>query len=322
VESLEVVVAAEEEGERLDRLLARRVPDLSRARAQKLVQSGAVTLGGAVATKSSQIVGAGASIVVKLRTRPPEMGIVPEAIPLDVLYEDDDLAVIDKPSGMVMHPAPGHPTGTLVHALAHRFGDRLTAVADGSRPGIVHRLDRGTSGVVVVALTDRAHQHLAAQFAARTVRKEYLALVYGKPAQDSGTIDAPLGRDPKDRKRISTRARRSRAAVTDWRLLESFPGFALIEAQPRTGRTHQIRVHLAHIHHAIVGDDDYSGRQWKGVPDGRTRSLVRSFGRPALHAHRLEFEHPSTGARAAFEAPLATDFEQLLATLREWRDAG
>ncbi len=322
MEIIEFVVTSEEAGERLDRLVALRVADLSRARAQRLIRAGAVAVNDEVAVKSSHIVDAEARIVVQLRTRPPEMGVVPEAIPLDVLYEDGDLAVIDKPAGMVMHPAPGHRTGTLVHALVYRFGDRLAAVADGSRPGIVHRLDRGTSGVVVVALTDRSHQHLAAQFAARTVRKEYVALVYGEPAEDSGTIDVPLGRDPKDRKRISTRARQSRAAVTDWRRLESFPGFALIEAQPRTGRTHQIRVHLAHIHHAIVGDDDYSGRQWKGVPDGRTRSLVRGFARPALHARRLEFEHPSTGARVAFEAPLATDFKRLLATLREWRDAG
>ena len=322
VETLEFVVTAEEAGGRLDRFVAQRVDDLSRARAQRLIKGGAVAIGDEVATKSSVIVEAATRITVRLRTGPPEMSVVPEAIPLEVLYEDDDLAVIDKPPGMVMHPAPGHPTGTLVHALAHRFGDRLAAVADTSRPGIVHRLDRGTSGVVVVALTDRAHQNLAAQFAARTVRKEYLALVYGKPAQDSGTIDIPLGRDPKDRRRISTRARRSRAAVTDWRRLESFPGFALIEARPRTGRTHQIRVHLAHIHHAIVGDDDYSGRQWKGVPEGRTRSLVRNFGRPALHAHRLAFEHPSTGTRIDFEAPLAPDLERLLSTLREWRDAG
>jgi len=321
METFEFVVAPTEAGERLDRLLAQRVPDLSRARAQRLIDAGAVTIGAATATKSSRAVEADARVVVQLRTGPAEMSVVPEAIPLEVIYEDADIAVIDKPAGMVMHPAPGHRTGTLVHALAHRFGDRLAAVAAGSRPGIVHRLDRGTSGVVVVALTDRAHQHLAAQFAARTVRKEYLALVYGEPEEDSGTVDVPLGRDPKDRKRISTRARRPRAAVTDWRRLESFPGFALIEARPRTGRTHQIRVHLAHMHHGIVGDD-YSGRQWKGVPDGRTRSLVRSFGRPALHAHRLEFEHPSTGARVAFEAPLAADFQQLLTTLREWRDAG
>ena len=320
VESLELFVAAEQAGERLDRFVAQQVDGLSRARAQRLIQSGAVAIGNEVATKSSTIVEAAKHITVSLRTGPAETSVIPEAIPLEVLYEDDELAVIDKPPGMVMHPAPGHATGTLVHALAHRFGDRLAAVADGSRPGIVHRLDRGTSGVVVVALTDRAHQNLAAQFAARTVRKEYLALVYGEPAQDSGTIDVALGRDPKDRKRISTRARRARAAVTDWQRLESFPGFALIEARPRTGRTHQIRVHLAHIHHAIVGDDDYSGRQWKGVPEGRTRSLVRNFGRPALHAHRLEFEHPSTGSRVDFQAPLAPDFEQLLGTLREWRD--
>ncbi len=322
MEAIEFVVAADDTGERLDRVLAREVPDLSRARAQRLIQAGAVALNGEPASKPSQTVDAGVRVLVQLRTGPPEMGVVPEDIPLSIIHEDEDLAVIDKPAGMVMHPAPGHGSGTLVHALAHRFGDRLAAVADGSRPGIVHRLDRGTSGVVVVALTDRAHQHLAAQFAARTVRKEYLALVYGNPDQDSGTIDAPLGRDPKDRKLISTRARHARAAITDWQRLESFPGFALLEARPRTGRTHQIRVHLAHVHHAIVGDDAYSGKQWKGVPEGRIRSLVRAFGRPALHAQRLQFEHPSTACQMQFEAPIASDFQQLLTTLREWRDAG
>ena len=245
---------------------------------------------------------------------------MPEPIPLDVVYEDDAIAVINKPAGMVMHPAPGHPTGTLVHALLHRFGDRLATVADGARPGIVHRLDRGTSGVVAVALTDSAHQALARQFAEREVDKEYLALVYGAPRDDTGTVDAPLGRDPRDRKLISTRARRARSAVTDWTCLERLPGFAMIEARPRTGRTHQIRVHLAHLGHPIVGDADYAGRQWRGVPEGRIRALVAGFPRPALHARRLAFKHPVTGEPVEFEVPLEQDIAALLESLREWRD--
>jgi 23S rRNA pseudouridine1911/1915/1917 synthase len=321
VRTIALVVAPGDAGERLDRFLTRSVPDLSRARAQRLIQEGAVSVTGVPAVKASQPVETGTEIAVELRSGPPSSTIVPEAIALDVLHEDADVVVLNKPAGMVMHPAPGHSSGTLVHALAHRFGDRLSAVASGARPGIVHRLDRGTSGVLVVALTDRAHQHLSNQFAKRTVRKEYLALVYGCPDEASGSIDIAIGRDPKDRKRISTRARQARAAVTDWRRIEAFPGFALIEALPRTGRTHQIRVHLAHIHHAIVGDADYAGRQWRGVPEGHIRSLVRAFERPALHAHRLAFAHPTTGAPMAFQAPLAPDIEELLDTLRRWRDS-
>jgi 23S rRNA pseudouridine1911/1915/1917 synthase len=321
MDPLQFVVTSDEAGERLDRLIARRADDLSRAQAQRLIAEGAVTVDGHTVRKAALTVAAGGDVQVAIRYRTPTSAIVGEDIPLDVVYEDDDLAVINKPAGMVMHPAPGHSAGTLVHALRHRFGDRLAAVSDASRPGIVHRLDRGTSGVVVVALNDSAHRHLATQFAERTVQKEYLALVYGCPRANSGTVDIPLGRDPRDRKRISTRARHGREAITDWRRAEAFPGFALIEARPRTGRTHQIRVHLAHLHHAIVGDADYAGRQWRGVPEGRIRSLVSNFARPALHAQRLEFDHPTRGARQRFEAPLATDIAALLESLRDWRDS-
>ncbi len=176
--------------------------------------------------------------------------------------------------------------------------------------------------MIVVALNDRAHERLAAQFADRTVSKEYLAVVYGTPDADTGTIDAPIGRDPADRKRMSTRARRAREAITDWELEEPLAGFALLRARPRTGRTHQIRVHLAHLRHPIVGDADYAGRQWRGVPEGRIRSAVRDFARPALHAHRLQFTHPTTRQRVTFEAPPPDDFETLLSLLRTWRDSG
>lgn len=322
MEPFEFLVSPDEAGERIDRLIAHRHPDLSRAQTQRVIAEGGVTVNGVITTKSSTPAEPGAQIAVEVRYRTPQSGVVGEDIALDVIYEDADLAIIDKPAGMVMHPAPGHATGTLVHALVHRFGDRLAAVAAAARPGIVHRLDRGTSGVVAVALTDRAHRKLAGQFADRTVRKEYLALVYGCPEPDSGTVDEPLGRDPRDRKRISTRSRNAREAITDWRRLESFPSFTLLEARPRTGRTHQIRVHLAHMHHAIVGDPDYAGKQWKGVPEGRIRSLVRAFERPALHAHRLEFDHPTSGERMSFQAPLANDLVLLLQGLREWRDRG
>jgi 23S rRNA pseudouridine1911/1915/1917 synthase len=322
VQRLRFDVAEDAAGERLDRYLAAQVPELSRARVQRLIRDGEVAVDGEVAGKPSEPVAPGQRVDLVLRSRTPDQSVEPEDIPLSVLHEDDDIAVIDKPAGMVTHPAPGHDTGTLVHALLHRYGSRLRAFSDSARPGIVHRLDRGTSGVIVVALNDQAHAALAAQFAERTVSKEYLAVVYGTPDAAAGTVDAPIGRDPGDRKRMSTRARRAREAVTDWELEEPLAGFALLRARPRTGRTHQIRVHLAHLHHPIVGDADYAGRQWRGVPEGRIRSMVRDFPRPALHAHRLQFEHPSTGQRIGFEAAPPADFESLLSVLRSWRDRG
>jgi 23S rRNA pseudouridine1911/1915/1917 synthase len=320
VQRLRFDVAEDTAGQRLDRYLADQVPELSRARAQRLIRAGDVTIDGETAARPAELLAVGQRLELVLRPRVPDRSVEPEDIPLSVVHEDDDIAVIDKPAGMVTHPAPGHDTGTLVHALLHRYGDRLAAFSDSARPGIVHRLDRGTSGLIVVALNDRAHAALAAQFAERTVSKEYLAVVYGTPAAAAGTIDAAIGRDPGDRKRMSTRARRGREAITDWEVEESLAGFALLRARPRTGRTHQIRVHLAHLHHPIVGDADYAGRQWRGVPEGRIRSAVRDFARPALHAHRLQFDHPSTGRRLSFETPPPEDFEGLLELLRAWRD--
>ncbi|NKB88914.1 MAG: RluA family pseudouridine synthase [Acidobacteria bacterium] len=318
----ELQAGPDDVGTRIDRFIAGRLDELSRAQVQRLIDEGAVRIGDQPVSKASLTVEEGHCIVITVARRPATTALQAEAIPLDVIYEDEAIAIINKPAGMVMHPAPGHPTGTLVHALLHRFGDRLTAIADASRPGIVHRLDRGTSGVVAVALTDHAHRELARQFAERLVRKEYLALVYGAPEDPTGTVDVPLGRDPKDRKRISTRARNAREAITDWRCIERMPGFGLIEARPRTGRTHQIRVHLAHLRHPIVGDTDYAGRQWRGITEGRIRSAVANFPRPALHARRLAFEHPVTGESVTFEVPLADDILELLGTLRDWRDTG
>ncbi len=257
---------------------------------------------------------------LELRYRAPDFGLEPEPIPLSILYADDDLVVIDKPAGMVVHPAPGHPTGTLVHALLYHFGDRLLALSDTTRPGIVHRLDKGTTGVILAAMTDQAHTALQRQFAERTVLKHYDALVYGRPAQPRGSIDTPLGRDRNDRKKISVNTGQPRDARTDWKQQEAFPGLTLLRVRPRTGRTHQIRAHMAHLRHPLVGDELYAGRQWKGIPERGVRSALARFGRPALHARSIEFDHPTSGERLRFEAPLPADLEQLLALLRHWRE--
>ena len=311
----------EEAGERLDRLLARRLADVSRSRARALIEAGAVRIGDALARKASSPVISGQTVHVILAPRPPDWNVTAENIPLDVLYEDAALAVINKHAGMVVHPAPGHPTGTLVHALLHRYQRRFSALTDTARPGIVHRLDRGTSGVIVVALTDVAHQRIADQFANRTVSKEYLALVFGRPKARSGTIDTPLGRDQSDRKKISANTNQARDALTRWSFEEDFPGpgVTLLRAFPRTGRTHQVRAHLAHIHHPLVGDALYSGKQWKGIQDVGIRRAIAGFGRPALHAHRLAFEHPEDGRRMEFEVAMPVDMNTLLATLRQAR---
>ncbi len=278
-------------------------------------------IGDKPARKASIPVSSGQIIHVILAPRPPDWDVTPEDIPLDVLYEDASLAVINKPAGMVVHPAPGHPTGTLVHALLHRYQRRLSALTDTARPGIVHRLDRGTSGLIVVAMTDMAHQRIADQFANRTVSKEYLALVFGRPKTRSGTIDTPLGRDRSDRKKISANTAQARDALTRWSFEEDFPGpgITLLRAFPHTGRTHQVRAHLAHIHHPLVGDSLYSGKQWKGIQDITVRRAIAGFGRPALHAHRLAFEHPDDGRRMEFELAPPDDMSTLLTTLRQAR---
>ena len=275
------------------------------------------------ARKASSTVDSGQTIHVVLTPRTPDWDITPENIPLDVLYEDAALAVINKRAGMVMHPAPGHATGTLVHALLYRYGQRLSGLTDTARPGIVHRLDRGTSGVLVVALTDVAHQRIADQFANRTVSKEYLGLVFGRPKARHGTIDAALGRDRSERKKISANTNHGREALTRWSVEEDFPGpgVTLLRAFPRTGRTHQVRAHLAHIHHPLVGDTLYAGKQWKGIQEVSARQAMARFDRPALHAHRIAFAHPDDGRKMELEVAPPADMNALLATLRGARRA-
>ncbi|MGQ9666781.1 MAG: RluA family pseudouridine synthase [Anaerolineae bacterium] len=309
-------VPAEAAGMRLDKFLAVRLRDVSRARIQQWIEEGHVTVNGRPARPSTRL-DAGQAVRV-LILPPAESRILPEPIPLDILYEDEALLVINKPAGMVVHPAAGHTSGTLVNALLARFPewaaldwweseeDEEEAGEEFPRPGIVHRLDKDTSGLLVVAKTAEARRALQAQFQARQVGKTYLALVHGMPSAPAGLIDAPLGRDPRQRKRMAV-VSDGRPAVTAYRVLEPLGEYALLEVMPKTGRTHQIRVHLAFIGHPVVGDEVYGRRR------GRL-SCPRQF----LHAAQLAFRHPITGQLLEFSAPLPPD---LLAVLEQLRPA-
>ena len=279
--------------------VARRLPELTRSRVQRLIEDGRITVGGTRARPALRL-DVGQAVAVKV---PPVSAATaqPEAIALDVLYEDGDLLAVNKPAGMTVHPSPGHHSATLVNAiLAHC--DDLSGIGGVMRPGIVHRLDRETSGVILVAKNDVAHNGLARQLKERRVRKTYLALVEGTPKPAEGIIDAPIARDPKRRQRMAV-FEGGRASETAYRVIERFNGASIVEARPKTGRTHQIRVHLAAIGHAIIGDRVY----------GRPSSLVR---RQFLHALRIEFTHPLTSAAMSIEAPLPADLDDALARLR------
>ncbi len=270
--------------------------------------------------KSSTAAEAGATITVWLPEAPPSDEPHPQDLDLEIVHEDDDLAVINKPAGLVVHAGAGYHGATLVNGLLFRYGDALSHGGGDERPGIVHRLDKGTSGVIAVARNDAAHDALGEQFAARSVEKEYAAIVYGSPAQDEGRIEVPIGRDRSDRTKVSAHTDRPRDAVTRWQRAEDLGGFALLRVWPQTGRMHQVRVHLAFEHHPCVGDTRYAGARWKNEKEPHRRALVRDFDRPALHAHRLRLDHPRTGERVEFVAPLPADLETLLAALRGARD--
>jgi 23S rRNA pseudouridine1911/1915/1917 synthase len=304
-------------GARLDRFLQTRAPDLSRTRLQALIATGRVLVtGGHV--KASHRLRAGARVTLEIP--PPEpVALLPEPIPLDVVYEDVDLLVVNKPVGLVVHPGAGHRTGTLVHALLAHCGPALSGVGGARRPGIVHRLDRGTSGLLVVAKSDRAHLDLARQLKARTVERRYLALVHGRLPQAAGVVETAIGRDPRDRLRMAVRpAGAGRPALTRYRVLERFlcpAPFTLIEATLGTGRTHQIRVHLAHLGAPVVGDRTYR-RRGTFPPASELATHVAALGGQALHAAALGFTHPVTGAQLRFEASPPPAFAALLAWLR------
>ena len=304
-----LIATGSDEGLRLDQFLARRLPDLSRARIQQLIRGGHVTVSRGKA-KPALLVEAGLSVDVDIPPPVPS-GPLAEALPLTVLYDDADLAVVDKPAGMVVHPAAGHASGTLVNALLHHVGG-LSGIGGEERPGIVHRLDRGTSGLMVVAKHDAAHRALARQFQERSVEKEYLALVWGTVAAGR-TIDTPVGRDTRHRVKMSSRSHRARPAVSAVVEAEPLGGVTLVRVRIATGRTHQIRVHLSEAGHPVVGDPLYGGVR-RGVP-ARLLAVSR-LGRPFLHAARLVFSHPRSGVRLAFEAPLPEELAALVSDIR------
>lgn len=303
----------EGEGERLDRWLARRLPAQSRARLQSLIAAGHVLLDGRPAKASTRL-RPGQTVGVTVPP-PSPASPAPEDIPLSIVHEDPHLLVIDKPAGLVVHPGAGAPSGTLVNALLRHVRD-LSGVGGELRPGIVHRLDRGTSGLLVVAKDDATHRALARQFAGRTVEKQYLALVLGVPARREGTVTASIGRDPVHRKKMSTRAPRGREARTSYSVLETLDGAALLSVRIHTGRTHQIRVHLASIGHPVAGDATYGGRRAPASRRATSREALMGLGRPALHAARLAFDHPATGERVEFESPLPGDIAAVIERLR------
>lgn len=295
-------VTAQESGERLDALLAYTLPDLTRSAAQRLIDAGAVTLGGAPLKKNHRT-RAGDEYAVAM-PQVSDAPLVAQDIPLDVVYEDADVIVVNKPRGMVVHPAPGHPDTTLVNALMFHCGDSLSGIGGERRPGIVHRIDKDTSGLIIAAKNDAAHQALSAQLADRSLSRVYEAVVRGRMRDDAGTIDRPIGRHPADRKRMAVTASNSRPAQTDWRVLARYNGYTHIECRLHTGRTHQIRVHLASVGHPLLGDFTY------GAP-----SPDKGLEGQCLHARRLKFIHPTTGELIELESPLPDYFTAVLSRL-------
>jgi 23S rRNA pseudouridine1911/1915/1917 synthase len=306
-------VPEELDGIRLDRCLAVLNPDWTRSRARKLIDDNHVLINN-VSGKASTTVHTGDTVVVD-EPPPRPLEVEGEDIPLDVIHEDGDLLVINKPAGLVIHPAAGNPSGTLVNALLHHCQD-LSGIGGVERPGIVHRLDKDTTGIMVVAKSDRAHLALSIAFRRHTIRKTYLAVCYGTPKTADGVVDAPIDRHPRHRQEMAV-VSEGRSARTLYRVEQELAGTSMVSCHPVTGRTHQIRVHMAHIGHAIVGDPLYAGRQWRNLADQRVQSACRSFPRQALHARRLAFEHPVSKENVEFEAPLPSDLQDLIAILRQ-----
>ncbi|MDD3030430.1 MAG: RluA family pseudouridine synthase [Alphaproteobacteria bacterium] len=306
-------------GQRLDKALTVLAPEseaLSRARIQALVAEGHVSLGGRSVVEAKRKVKTGETYVLILPP-PQKTALEAQAMPLSIVYEDDDVIVVDKPAGLVVHPAPGNRDHTLVNALLAHCGDSLSGIGGVARPGIVHRLDKDTSGLMVVAKRDKAHQALSAQFADRSLSRTYRALVWGIPVPPSGTVDAPIGRSPRDRKKMAVSGK-GRAAVTHYKTIEVFDGVSLVECVLKTGRTHQIRVHMAHIKHPVVGDPVYGKRA--GKTSKAVRDAVDGFPRQALHAVKLRFVHPETGRVCSLTSPLPDDMAGLLRRLRQTRN--
>jgi len=297
---------------RLDQFLISRIPGESRSQIQNWIRKGYLRVNGEQ-VKTGHLLRLNDRVELLAPESPPEQPF-PEEIPLHILYEDSEIAVINKPAGMVCHAGAGVRSGTLVNALLHHMGPLETG--DPQRPGIVHRLDRFTSGVMLIAKNLQSHRHLSEQFKSRTVKKEYAALVYGKPTPPSGTIRLPLGRDPLNRKKISTRARKLRPAITHYIVQEDFASVSLLRIRIETGRTHQIRVHMSQIGHPVVGDTVYGGDRIRNLPP-KIYAALKNLRRPFLHSHEVHFLHPKTGRLLTFQAPLPPELELILSRLRQ-----
>ena len=287
------------EGERADAFLARSLPDFTRSAAQKLLEKEMVLLDGKSVRKNDRL-SPGQELEVTLPD-PEPLDVIPQDIPLDVVYEDADVIVVNKPVGLVVHPAPGHPDGTLVNALLYHCGTSLSGVNGVLRPGVVHRIDRDTSGLIIAAKNDRAHLALAAQLQDHTLARTYEAVAVGGLKEDEGTVEAPIGRHPVDRKKMAIDHKNGRPAVTHWSVLGRYPGYTHVECRLETGRTHQIRVHMASIGHPLLGDTVYGSKKpWPGLAG------------QCLHARKLRFLHPTTGEPVEVECPLPDWFQRVL----------
>lgn len=293
-------IKAEESGERIDALLARSIEGLSRSAAQRLLDSGMVRLGGVALRKSYRTV-AGECYDVR-RPEAVETELLPEDIALDVVFEDEDVIVVNKPRGLVVHPAPGHESGTLVNALLRHCGDSLSGIGGEKRPGIVHRIDKDTSGLIIAAKNDAAHLALSAQLADHSLARVYDAIVLGRMREDAGTVCAPIGRSPAHRKKMAVTDKNSRPAVTHWQVTARYNGFTRLRCQLETGRTHQIRVHMAYIGHPLLGDSTYGG----------TRALQKGAEGQILHAGEIRFTHPRTEALITLKAPTPEYFQAVV----------
>ena len=294
-----IVIITQESADRIDALLAQNVPELTRSAAQRLLEAGAVSVDGRVVKKNHKC-SAGERIELIL-PETQETELRPQDIPLDIVYEDEDVVVVNKPRGMVVHPAPGHPDATLVNALMYHCGDSLSGIGGEKRPGIVHRIDKDTSGLLIAAKNDAAHLHLSAQLADRSLSRVYEAVVRGNFREERGTVNAPIGRHPTDRKKMAVTDKNSRAAVTHWEVIARYRGYTHIRCRLETGRTHQIRVHMAHIGHPLLGDQVY------GAP-----SPDKGLEGQCLHARELKFIHPRTGEPMRIQTELPPYFLDVL----------
>ncbi len=304
-------VHPEESGQRLDVFLAGKLENVTRSAVQRWISRDRVLVAGE-GRKAKYLVQPGEEVSVD--PLPPEPSeLIPEAIPLQILYQDSQLLVINKPSGMVVHPGAGNPSGTLANALVHYF--QQISRRETIRPGIVHRLDKQTSGLMIVAKQEWVHDFLSRQFSSRKVEKQYLALVYKRLDRKKGEIKVSLGRHPTARTKISTQSRKPKEALTEYRVLRSYDHFSYVEVTPHTGRTHQIRVHLAHLGHPVVGDEIYGSKQGQHLKDPGLAAAIKGLGRHFLHASFLAFTHPETKQRVSFESPLPPQLAELLATL-------